>query len=459
MEQRMYERFGVNVHYNSGEPQKYGALAFTRGSDVHIATGQERHLEHELGHVVQQRRGSVPVTAQVNGASLNDSPALESEADRLGASVCSGKLSFEPETAGAGSEVIQRYTVNDDGNEKTSNDGTLKFDTNNPNKFKICKRNDGVETGISAAGFNAQLQNSQITLAVIGPEENPEGDDIWETVTAEYNGNLGGDMTAISDCGRFAGLVFDYNNCQIAAKNPNGSISRIDADVSQGITMSDKARHGYFNHLEATKPRFLSSMGINDQNMCRDDAIQYAINRNRGVHEELGINEYANPEVGGGYLTKTLNCEKERDRSKKTWNHHWSAVVAKSADRDDDVIIENYASYSYIAGKKVWETNKNWNFDMHGRGIGVYRGMGFDPSFHNAHKSGGQHGTSPMTLPVAPAQMPQQVAPALPPLGVPIQPPQVAPAQRQQSRIVQPRIVAPRVRRGNSIRFGTYGIN
>lgn len=49
----------VRVHYNSGVPVHLGALAYTRGSDIHLGPGQEQHLPHEAWHVAQQRQGRV----------------------------------------------------------------------------------------------------------------------------------------------------------------------------------------------------------------------------------------------------------------------------------------------------------------------------------------------------------------------------------------------------------------
>lgn len=74
----------VRVHYNSPEPHKVQALAYTKGSEVYIGPGQEKYLKHELGHVVQQKLSRVPVTKTVNGQQVNDDPHLEQEADRLG---------------------------------------------------------------------------------------------------------------------------------------------------------------------------------------------------------------------------------------------------------------------------------------------------------------------------------------------------------------------------------------
>lgn len=74
----------VRIHYNSARPAHVGALAFAQGSDIHVAPGQEQHVPHEAWHVVQQRQGRVPVTAQLKGVSVNDDPVLEREADIMG---------------------------------------------------------------------------------------------------------------------------------------------------------------------------------------------------------------------------------------------------------------------------------------------------------------------------------------------------------------------------------------
>jgi hypothetical protein len=75
----------VNVHYNSSKPASVQAHAYAQGSDIHLASGQEKHLPHELGHVVQQAQGRVKPTTSVAGMAVNDNPSLESEADSLGA--------------------------------------------------------------------------------------------------------------------------------------------------------------------------------------------------------------------------------------------------------------------------------------------------------------------------------------------------------------------------------------
>lgn len=74
----------VRVHYNSDKPATVQALAYTQGTDIHVAPGQEQHLPHEAWHVVQQMAGRVEPTTEVGGLPVNDNVALEHEADVMG---------------------------------------------------------------------------------------------------------------------------------------------------------------------------------------------------------------------------------------------------------------------------------------------------------------------------------------------------------------------------------------
>lgn len=75
----------VQVHAGSARPAELGALAYAQGNDIHLGPGQDRHLPHEAWHLVQQRQGRVRPTAQAAGMPVNDDPALEHEADVMGA--------------------------------------------------------------------------------------------------------------------------------------------------------------------------------------------------------------------------------------------------------------------------------------------------------------------------------------------------------------------------------------
>ena len=75
----------VHVHYNSTKPAELQALAYTQGTDIHVAPGQGKHVPHEAWHVVQQKQGMVQPTIQVSGVAINDDTILEREADVMGA--------------------------------------------------------------------------------------------------------------------------------------------------------------------------------------------------------------------------------------------------------------------------------------------------------------------------------------------------------------------------------------
>jgi hypothetical protein len=75
----------VKVHYNSSKPAQLNALAYAQGTDIHLGTGQKKHLPHEAWHVVQQAQGRVKPTMQMkDGVPVNDDQALEHEADVMG---------------------------------------------------------------------------------------------------------------------------------------------------------------------------------------------------------------------------------------------------------------------------------------------------------------------------------------------------------------------------------------
>ena len=75
----------VQVHRNSDKPAQLQAHAYAQGTDIHLGPGQEKHLPHELGHVVQQKQGRVKPTFQMKGkVNVNDDAVLEKEADAMG---------------------------------------------------------------------------------------------------------------------------------------------------------------------------------------------------------------------------------------------------------------------------------------------------------------------------------------------------------------------------------------
>lgn len=80
-----YSMDNVRVHYNSSKPARLSAYAYTQGTEIHVAPGQEKHLPHEAWHVVQQMQGLVKPMYKMHGVNINDDPALEHAASVFGA--------------------------------------------------------------------------------------------------------------------------------------------------------------------------------------------------------------------------------------------------------------------------------------------------------------------------------------------------------------------------------------
>ncbi|MEM9903921.1 MAG: DUF4157 domain-containing protein [Cyanobacteria bacterium P01_D01_bin.44] len=118
----------VQVHYNSKKPAELDARAYTQGPNIYLGPGSHDSLEHEVGHVVQQKIGEVKPQFMLRGQRVNADAGLEKEADRIGrqASGNAGRAKNthaeylpdvgEPKTHGeAPEQPIQRQILNKQG--------------------------------------------------------------------------------------------------------------------------------------------------------------------------------------------------------------------------------------------------------------------------------------------------------------------------------------------------------
>ncbi|SHO59288.1 eCIS core domain-containing protein [Vibrio quintilis] len=116
----------VMVHYNSDKPAQLNAHAYAQGTDIHLASGQEKHLPHEAWHVVQQKQGRVKPTMQMKGkVNVNDDAGLEKEADVMGDKALQkiGNISLEEEEPtlqkNSLAPVVQRLIISLDPEDST----------------------------------------------------------------------------------------------------------------------------------------------------------------------------------------------------------------------------------------------------------------------------------------------------------------------------------------------------
>jgi|GEM_PF-3452100 len=77
--------------------------------------------------------------------------------------------------------------------------------------------------------------------------------------------------------------------------------------------------------------------------------------------EQIGINDFANPDVGEGYAISS-GGNYHANMKDQTWNFHWGGVVMKSNNGKDNVTLENFAVGDWDA------QNNDWAFSMYGVG-------------------------------------------------------------------------------------------
>jgi hypothetical protein len=108
-----YSLDDVKVHYNSNKPAQLQAHAYAQGTDIHLGSGQEKHLPHETWHVVQQKQGRVKPTMQMkDNVNINNDDKLEREADVMGAKAVQLKAHTEYmqifNSKGSSDNIVQR---------------------------------------------------------------------------------------------------------------------------------------------------------------------------------------------------------------------------------------------------------------------------------------------------------------------------------------------------------------
>lgn len=120
---RMEDAFGIDLDalrvHESPQVGAMRALAAAQGTELHFAPGQyqpetrasQELIGHEVTHVVQQAQGRVAAPVQAKGAAINADPALEREADELGARAAAGeRVAMGAATIGGAGGPVQLQT-------------------------------------------------------------------------------------------------------------------------------------------------------------------------------------------------------------------------------------------------------------------------------------------------------------------------------------------------------------
>jgi hypothetical protein len=180
---------GVKVHYNSPEPGRLQAHAYTQGVDIHVAPGQERHLPHEAWHALQQKQGRVRATQQLKGGlPLNDDAGLEREADLMGAKAAgldhsaAAPARLSPRPVAGASAAVQRVGGQKFGLERTGgatdivNQGIAALKRVQAAYKAAVKLAKDTATQQFEAGDKGNIaRQTQYTQALAAAEMSPEG--------------------------------------------------------------------------------------------------------------------------------------------------------------------------------------------------------------------------------------------------------------------------------------------
>lgn len=163
---------------------------------------------------------------------------------------------------------------------------------------------------------------------------------------------------------------FEAKKAQITARFNNKTLTRKEAEEEIEIAEEPKKiAYSDWDYNLNQKAEHIWSIYNEQLDKWKDD-----------VDEKLGINQYANPDVGQGYTTSSGG---EKYSGVMTWNYHWGGVILKSDDNKDNVVLENYAT---VPG----DENRDWKFKMYGTEKGQ--------TFHDFHKNEKQHGKTPTTM-------------------------------------------------------------
>ena len=402
---------GVRVHPESSAAPAVGALAYTQGTDIHFAPGQfspnnsagQRLLGHELAHVQQQSQGRVTPTTEINGLPVNDSPALEEEADQMGEKVMSFSktLQTQRKVASTTDNVVQRFKF------LGSHSYSLDKDTGLEARAPFTRFDDELSTVENKKGPTGhkwketkddmpplKVANDD-TLAINSTEGEPKEFYADAEVIANSNAALRGVKSPIiliqkgnkitvggkelvmvqpqiegkkaPGKDNFAKLTHDI--CRDSAKEiMGGKISHAILKDGTGqkrveINTSDSTEVSGTQNLAkymADGGEDVSVGGASDAMKSKENpkfGKTYGTESREGgkassAAEKLGVNEHAWSKVGQGYVIQSIFDEEgsKKDFGKSNeptyqfvWGYHYSSVVAESLGGKDQIAMENYA--------------------------------------------------------------------------------------------------------------------
>ena len=209
-----YSMSDVKVHYNSDKPAQLNAYAYAQGTDIHLASGQEKHLPHEAWHVVQQKQGRVKPTMQLKGKiAINDDAGLEHEADVMGAKAMQFKQDLSKPLA-------NNLPVGNNMPVQKADDGTREVDINELSDDQAYQH---MEDSFKKGEMKKPVINQAGSLVQRVKKSFTQGGDLFVVLKSDLNTGTGtskGTRAYVNDVNTFKPdeILFDYVTANTSAK-------------------------------------------------------------------------------------------------------------------------------------------------------------------------------------------------------------------------------------------------
>lgn len=315
----------VRVHYHSALPSRLGALAYTQGSHVYVAPGQERHLGHELGHVVQQKQGRVQATSKLGGVKLNTSPAMEREADTLCRQAGQGVPQTIQRRQAPSSEVVQMVTY--------------------PN---IAAMWAGICGNAEAAAEIEQIINQDSVLAELYQDA---ADHVRFCDFVEQEGTM--NITALTD-GNYeighpsfpAADDIPEQRHFIGALIHELSHAAADRQYQQGVPVNLKTERDQFSNMNLPLPGPESSQ--DDSYEQQKGVLLGNINRLRAVVASDRTLQNGAPDIYRYFTGRTTNRTNRLDYMERFPYNHYDAVLGEMMFHLQATRLANTSTYRFL---------------------------------------------------------------------------------------------------------------
>lgn len=443
-----YSMDDMKVHYNSEKPAQLQAHAYAQRTDIHLGSGQEKHLPHEAWHVVQQKQGRVKPTMQMKGkVNVNDDKGLEQEADVMGARALNQadvaqKKNTDTENALAevNNQAVQRQVIQ----LYSPVGGETRYSTNHRFMLLNSKSLWTHQEDLDYSNQVLDTKNSFVrlvrtglsfesafggTMYEIAPEWNTDRDTtIPETQRlAAANQEVDG-YTTHADCFMNAQTVMGVEDTATGSRDSVAPIFEHGGERSQmapigadtihagpaSVISGNAPTRGYLAFIEHALPAFYTTLDEKGEDRtqtesnflanCRRESrngMLYAYRQLSGdaqyatvldtFSRQFGVNEYMSPEIGEGLAVINEPYERQAMQNR---------IESGEAEQDDElwnyhfagVVMKDGDDYVTLENYSVGNDqvdNQNWILQMYGTG---------DQSFHAEMKGKDGIGNSALSL-------------------------------------------------------------